>query len=992
MILFTNYQTPEDQVPVIPRRPAARPLQRDSESGSEGIGSSQSIDLQSGNSSTGSIPQLPQRRPVRVTEASPAIDSSSTPPLPSKRPSSRSIPIEENEHSPLISPQSVESVSLSDLTSAVSPQSIDAVIEQPPSLPSSRPVRKVQEQALPAEDNEIEDAIESSEVPESSLSVPAKPLSRPARREEPKTDEEPVEISPPSVPSTRPAKSSSSDSTDSSLSTPAISSTEADEPIVPTTPSTRPARPSSEVSNTSEPSPVIPSTRPARLRPESRESSANAVPTIPSTRPGRPSSTTPEVISPAPVVPSTRPVKASPTIAASKSEDSGELDESSLPGPATTSPIDIPQRPSSRPNRASPTKDEVQGAPIIPSTRPTRPQSVVLESSEKDKESPIVDSVESKSEPLETEEPEGVAKDVETKSRVIAPVEEAEEETAKLTGSAEGGSIDPTEPSISAAETEPVSSARQADTQLTVEEEVLPAEEPVEKDVASKQDTESTAEDKPIATEKDTKSVETESSPTEEEPPKSTPTPVIPVRPARRPQPAAKEVNATGDASPLPEVPTKRPQPVAKEVKATGEASPLPEVPSKRPPKPIPQRPQKLAAAAMFEQEARKAPPPPTKPKPPAKVGKIGALQASLFKDLNNVMSRGGVPMPMPMGFPMPPGGITSPGKDSGEADRQLGGESDVTEKEVVESSEKKLGDVRRGRAKGPRRKLPTAAKSPFSMIITDVWSLGPEVLKEEIAKATEAVVTKDEDITDKKASGDEAIDEKDADDKTSDEKLSDKEVLVSEENILEEKTLSPQDDSEPAEKVIQEELNEPEEPFKKPSHETELETEAKSAKDEFDDAEVEEPTKVKPVKVEPVTVEPVKSVELVKIEPVKPVEPVKIGPVKPVKAELAEIEPTEDEPIKVKSPIVEPVKTDSIKIEPVDSVEADTDDAVHTKHAIKDIPASGVPEPTVGSHSSLPVSDPEIKSKSEVTEDLDLPAEDSAPGESKTAIADEKP
>lgn len=986
--MFNNCQISEDQVPAVPSRPAARPLQRDSESGSEGLSSSQSFELQSGNSSTGSIPQIPQRRPARVTEASPTTDASSTPPLPSKRPSSRSIPIKDNEEltsrSPLISPQSFESVSLSDLSSAVSPQPLEAANEQPPSLPLSRPTRRVQEQASPGEENRIDDDIESLKVPQPSSSVPANQL-RPARREESKAEEEPVEISLPSVPSTRPTKSSS---------TPPVSSAEADEPSVPTVPSTRPARPSSEPSNTSEPPPIIPSTRPARLRSESREGSTNEVPTIPSARPGRPSSTTPEVIDPAPVVPSSRPVKASPKVAASQLESAGELDESILPSPASTSPVDVPQRPLSRPNRASPIKDEVQGVPIVPSTRPTRPQSAVLGSSEKDKESPVVESVASKADESldtdETSERKDLTKDLETKSTDIEVVEEAEAKTEKSTDLTEEVPIDLKKPGLSATEVHHPSSAEKAEIQYSVEEEVVPAEELAEKEVDSIQDTESTTEDKAIATEKVSKPAKIETAPTEDE--TSKPRPIIPVRPVRRPQTVAKEVDASGEASPLPEVPSKRPQSVAKEMKTTGEDSPLPDVPSKRPPKPIPQRPQKLAAAAMFEQEARRAPPPPTKPKPPAKVGKIGALQASLFKDLNSVMSRGGVPMPMPMGFPMPPGGITSPGKDAGGADKQLGGESEAAEeKDVGELSEKKLDDVRRGRAKGPRRKLPTAAKSSFSMIITDVWSIGPEALNEEGSKATEAVDIKDEGITDEQDADGEAIDEKDADNKTSDEKFSDKEVSVSEEKVPESKPLSPQDDSdEPGEKVIQEELEKPQGSVRKPLYDTELETEIKSAKDRLDDDELEEPAKVEPGNIELVTIEPVKTVEPVKIEPIKPlkVEPAKVEPVKvePVKVEPVQVEPAKD-PVKVKPPIFESSKAEPVKI---DSVEADTVDAVHTKHATKEIPASGSPGSTLGSHSTLPVSGSEIKSKPEDLEDL--PAGDSASGELNTAIADEQP
>ena len=169
--------------------------------------------------------------------------------------------------------------------------------------------------------------------------------------------------------------------------------------------------------------------------------------------------------------------------------------------------------------------------------------------------------------------------------------------------------------------------------------------------------------------------------------------PEVPVRPATRPKPARPP---SGDNTKVPpSVPPHKPLP------AGG----------------VPPRPKKLSSmAGMFERQATSAPAPPTKPKPPAKLNKVGALRASLFKDLDTMISRGGVPPPM--GFPKPAAQAASE-DNSG----------DLDEKEKPKEEQKKLTDVRRGRAKGPKRKLPSAATKAL-IVDTPVSTTTPVVVK----------------------------------------------------------------------------------------------------------------------------------------------------------------------------------------------------------------------------------------------------------------------
>jgi hypothetical protein len=187
--------------------------------------------------------------------------------------------------------------------------------------------------------------------------------------------------------------------------------------------------------------------------------------------------------------------------------------------------------------------------------------------------------------------------------------------------------------------------------------------------------------------------------------------PEVPVRPATRPKPT--RLPSSDDTKVPPSVPSHKPLP------AGG----------------VPPRPKKLSSVAgMFERQVTSAPAPPTKPKPPAKLNKVGALRASLFKDLDTVISRGGVPPPM--GFPKPAAQVALEDNSS-----------DLAEKEKPKEEEKKLTDVRRGRAKGPKRKLPSAATKALvadtlvsttpavffkleSFVGGDVWSVGGKNLE----------------------------------------------------------------------------------------------------------------------------------------------------------------------------------------------------------------------------------------------------------------------
>lgn len=193
--------------------------------------------------------------------------------------------------------------------------------------------------------------------------------------------------------------------------------------------------------------------------------------------------------------------------------------------------------------------------------------------------------------------------------------------------------------------------------------------------------------------------------------------------PSNRP---VREPPKTGSEEPV--IPLNRPLSHAKP-EGEDKAKVLPSVParpsahSKASPPSVPTRPKR---ASVFDDQmqqqlqANSSPTPIAKPKPPAKLNKIGALQASLFQDLNNVIARGGVPIPM--GAPKPkPKTEASQEKDQGDDDGA-----------VEVKKEKKLGDVRRGRAKGPKRKLPSVAKSTVTIVLNEVWTIGPKNLEVE--------------------------------------------------------------------------------------------------------------------------------------------------------------------------------------------------------------------------------------------------------------------
>lgn len=161
--------------------------------------------------------------------------------------------------------------------------------------------------------------------------------------------------------------------------------------------------------------------------------------------------------------------------------------------------------------------------------------------------------------------------------------------------------------------------------------------------------------------------------------PATTSKPDLPVVPAARPQPKARQpVDAPATERKLPPGVPDRPKP---------------KVPLTRPSRPSPS-------------------PPAAKPKPtipPRTGGKIAALKAGFLSDLDNRLKLG----------PMAP-------------------KKEEAEKEPKEEEEKAvLGDVRKGRAKGPRgRKLPTTAEKTekpaaveqvLSVGVWAVWSVGGE-------------------------------------------------------------------------------------------------------------------------------------------------------------------------------------------------------------------------------------------------------------------------
>lgn len=108
--------------------------------------------------------------------------------------------------------------------------------------------------------------------------------------------------------------------------------------------------------------------------------------------------------------------------------------------------------------------------------------------------------------------------------------------------------------------------------------------------------------------------------------------------------------------------------------------------------------------------ESKPAPPP--KPKKLPINSKVGALRASLFNDLNQVISAGGR---------RPPAVLAKDHDASAEAEAKTEKNEEST---TTEEQPKAPASSGRRRTKGPQRRLPTAAKSEWSTVVNDVWSL----------------------------------------------------------------------------------------------------------------------------------------------------------------------------------------------------------------------------------------------------------------------------
>jgi hypothetical protein len=127
----------------------------------------------------------------------------------------------------------------------------------------------------------------------------------------------------------------------------------------------------------------------------------------------------------------------------------------------------------------------------------------------------------------------------------------------------------------------------------------------------------------------------------------------------------------------------------------------------------VPARPTAKAA------EGKPAPPP--KPKKLPINSKVGALRASLFNDLNQVISAGG--RRPPGGLAKDQGGAAAADPSSEAKTLDKKNEETTTEEEPKAQAPPTISSTRR-RTKGPQRRLPTAAKSEWSTVINDVWSL----------------------------------------------------------------------------------------------------------------------------------------------------------------------------------------------------------------------------------------------------------------------------
>lgn len=198
-------------------------------------------------------------------------------------------------------------------------------------------------------------------------------------------------------------------------------------------------------------------------------------------------------------------------------------------------------------------------------------------------------------------------------------------------------------------------------------------------------------------------------------------------------------------------------------------------VAGKKAPPSIPNRPPKLGskvqamAAGMFgapgstdsdkPRSHPAIPPKPNKPilapKPPINIGgggaasKVSALRASLSKDLGNMFSRGGVPPPSMAAIVT---GIKEESDEEGLDGDEINERALKKQQEKVDNEEEKevttqiakapakgkLADARRGRAKGPKRKLPTASvlekeddkssNKAFVVQAFESWSIGGKI------------------------------------------------------------------------------------------------------------------------------------------------------------------------------------------------------------------------------------------------------------------------
>lgn len=484
--------------------------------------------------------------------------------------------------------------------------------------------------------------------------------------------------------------------------------------------------------------PVVPSTRPARQKTVTPEG-----PVIPSTRPYRgplkdavteshvvanePVSVgiSPEL---APQLPSTRPAKKESSL---KSSEVITGENFATAGSTDFQPIETANSPDSALSTTesisvvnSSVDSPSENIPTIPK-RPARPVSVVFDNNLNEQ-----DTLSSQKEELGFKETEKITDDISD-----VPTESPETVTSKPSFAEKESPEEVSEdkPLSSTAISEP---RKEGDIATESKKSEETGTDSVE---ISEGVPEEISENKDKSIDSSALELELEGKPTakEEQVPLGSESSVASKSPELKPvaTSSAEKIDTSSKASPpvpvhpvVPARPTRRPPPPVKRPSvdtAGGKQQSSPGLPA------VPRRPQKLGGvSAAFEANANKPPPPPVKPKPVGKLNKVGALQASLFNDLNNVISRGGVPMPV--GAPKPP----SPEKESTE-------DSDATTAvEKPKENDAKLSDVRRGRAKGPRgRKLPTVAKSAYSTVITDVWSISPDHLVEPTTESTKEKV-----------------------------------------------------------------------------------------------------------------------------------------------------------------------------------------------------------------------------------------------------------